>query len=58
MSKKYNEMNNVQKEISAYEKAQKAGLTIWQGKNIAEELKVLEEKLIPLREAFYASSAE
>lgn len=56
--KKYTVMNNIQKQISAYEKAQKAGLVIWQGKNIAEELKALEEKLIPLREAFYASSAE
>ena len=56
--KKYIAMVNVQKEITSLEKAQKAGLTIWQGKNIAEELKSLEEKLIPLREAFYASSAE
>lgn len=55
---KYKEMIMVQKEITALEKAEKAGFTIWQGKNIAEELKSLEEKLAPLIEAFYASSAE
>ena len=38
----YKSLRNKSKELKSFEKAQKAGLKIWQGKNVAEEVTRLE----------------